>query len=98
MASFWRGVVDGDGSVMLTRGRRYPCISLVGASRALLNQFVAFLARRGLVAKNRSGGSGRWQVAVYGESASRLAKILYTKTGPALARKRKTANKLMKND
>jgi hypothetical protein len=86
---FWRGVIDGDGTVRFNRinGKNYPEISLVGA-RPLLTQFSEFVRSfcQDIRASVRPSGS-IFQVHVNGVAAAHLAEVLYGNCVVALQRK-----------
>lgn len=89
---FWRGVVDGDGSLSFhqktARSRdAYPVLSLVG-SLALLSQFLAFLRhhfpqRHGRLFRMRN----IWGFSAAYEPARQIVQLLYTDATVALERK-----------
>lgn len=94
---FWRGVIDGDGSLSL-RPKGRPCdasLTLVGG-RPLMEQFKAF------VDHHFPGGSRQveerksvWAHQVNGSRAIRLIRMLYGRPGPVLARKAEMAARIM---
>ncbi len=99
---FWRGVVDGDGTVTWMKSsrtpnrKRYPFISLVG-TQAVCQSFCEFVARRiptceGIVShRHRS----IWDAKCAGNKALEVCRLLYDCDGPALLRKRATAREFI---
>jgi transposase-like protein len=89
--SFWLGMIDGDGTIGAVRA---PYISLCG-SRPLLEQYTLFLAdavldgHRQRITRRRP--DGLCFVVVEGESARRLAELLYSSSPVCLPRKAKSA-------
>jgi hypothetical protein len=83
---YWRGVMDGDGTLCDTAdGRRI--LALVG-SRPICDEFLTFcrahgVGRRVAVHANRS----IWTAKVSGAEATLMARLLYGQPGLALARK-----------
>ena len=95
---FWRGVIDGDGTVMFTKSynKRRPIINLNGCPR-LLRQFQRFVKQvLGKVYKinfdPRVKNFGT--IAVTGKSAALFARILYENASVALTRKLKRARQI----
>ena len=96
---FWRGVIDGDGSVLLTKNKhtkRQTIIRLNGCLQ-LLNQFQAYVAA---VTGNIYKISIHPTVKNFGElklsskPARRLISVLYTNASVALTRKLKKAQQI----
>jgi hypothetical protein len=94
---FWRGCIDGDGSVFLAK-QKYPCISLCGGSLALMNQYRDFVLRLCPECKAtiRPMNNTIWSIAVNG-SVNAVAVIaeLYGRGGVSLARKQEKANYIL---
>lgn len=95
---FWRGVIDGDGSIYTTRrtGRSHPAISLCSASRKFAEQFREFARRNipdyyGRVATNARS----FDVRLCGANAIKLIDLLYRGAIPALPRKARRAKKIL---
>lgn len=98
---FWRGCVDGDGSVCLWTYKKHrfgvmPNIMLCGASKGLLDQFQAFCKSSvpessPIVQRNNAV----WRVSMHGRFAISLAKVLYGNCSAALARKQETAQRII---
>jgi hypothetical protein len=96
---FWRGVVDGDGSLSARSGKNGAVVRLCG-SKDLLEQFVLFvktivpLSWRGSVIPQKS----IWQVSVAGLAAAKLAAVLYKDAETALDRKAELASRIMQEE
>jgi hypothetical protein len=90
---FWRGVVDGDGSLgHLASG--YAYFALVG-SRRLLEAFLAFLQGNGLSARMTIRPDKTiFQVATAGHIAERIVSLLYEDATVALDRKAASAARI----
>ena len=90
---FWRGVVDGDGSLgLLASG--YAYFGLVG-SRRLLEAFLVFLQSNGLGARMTIRPDKTiFQVATAGHIAERIVSFLYENATVALDRKAASAAKI----
>jgi hypothetical protein len=89
---FWRGVVDGDGSLgTIADGR--PCVSLITASQALRDQYIDFVSRvtgcRPNPSRNRRDNV--FNIVLYAEAAQQLAAALYTPGTIAIERKVRAA-------
>lgn len=84
---FWRGVIDGDGSIGFVASQRLPVISLVG-SEALIYQFLAFAksVRPECMASARRVGNVH-TVKLKGSLAWDLIDILYREAPVSLDRK-----------
>ncbi len=89
---FWRGVIDGDGTVSIARtpSGKYvywrPHIGLVG-SKPLLLQFAAFVARRTGISLAVRKADTIWQCRCVGEKAVHIIRLLYSDCSVALPRK-----------
>jgi hypothetical protein len=85
---FWRGVVDGDGSLRLDRRRSYarPVLQLVG-SEALMYQFAEFAGRVAQASAKPHRHKSIWGVGITSAPAQRLAAALYVPGAPSLPRK-----------
>jgi len=90
---FWRGVVDGDGSLgLLANG--YAYFGLVG-SRRLLEAFLAFLKSNGLGARMTIRPDKTiFQVATAGHIAEEIVSFLYKNAVVGLDRKTASAEKI----
>ncbi|HEU4887973.1 MAG TPA: LAGLIDADG family homing endonuclease [Thermoanaerobaculia bacterium] len=106
---FWRGVIDGDGTVMIARHSKhertywYPRIQLVSGSEAFILQFSDFLARydiRSTLGGTPTQAHGKdymiYTCAVSNQSDTvRLAKLLYDGCGTlAIKRKKDVARQI----
>jgi transposase-like protein len=90
MPSFWLGVIDGDGTVGVSRA---PYIALCG-SRPLMKQYQRFLADVVLGGRYQQmfrRADGLCVVTMEGESARRLADALYSASPTSLERKAEKA-------
>lgn len=95
---FWRGVVDGDGSLhQMTNGA--DAISLVGAE-PLVNQFLDYLRQAGVISDERrahqDAGERVWRVRFQGERARVIIKHLYQDAEVYLERKMERARAVLK--
>lgn len=78
--SFWRGVIDGDGSIGFTKSKNCePFISLVTKSESLKEEFLKFLNRELNINKkvNRNKRDKVYNITIKNEDAVELAKKLY---------------------
>ncbi len=96
---FWRGVVDGDGSIRIDRGSGIPSLSVVG-SPALMRQLAGFLGGCFVDGSppvpHRHGQSSKvLLVSLRGRRAVAAIQILYADASDALARKRARADRAM---
>jgi hypothetical protein len=89
---FWRGVIDGDGSLGLT-GRDRPFLSLVTASQALRDEYIEFAFRvTGSRANpNRNRRDNVYNIVFFDEASQSLAATLYQSGEIALMRKAQSA-------
>ena len=108
---FWRGVVDGDGTVMVAKHSKrsgktylYPRIQLVSGSKIFIDQFVAFLDTHDIRASvldaptQAPGKTHRIYTCVVNNQADvvRLARLLYAECGVyALTRKKMQARTII---
>jgi hypothetical protein len=84
---FWRGALDGDGTVILpTKSRHRPILSLVG-SRNLVSQFADYVSRFLGVTIPIYPRLSIWRVDVRGHKACALAEHFYADCSIALDRK-----------
>ncbi|WP_406073747.1 hypothetical protein [Micromonospora sp. NBC_01638] len=96
---FWRGVVDGDGSVGSYR-RPGPRLSefaqfrLVGSQR-LLDAFAAFLRNHGICGLSVRPHKSIYTIGTTCGPAEKIISLLYAEAPVALARKAKTAEKIL---
>lgn len=96
---FWRGVVDGDGSIGAyprSKGSSVmrPQFRLVGRS-ALLSAFVHFLEMRAVASLSVRPHKTIYGVGTTGRSAVRIIELLYSGAVTALPRKAQAAAQLM---
>lgn len=97
---FWRGAVDGDGTVGLYRDRRrpsapaYPFITLYG-QRRLVDPYVAFLAANGFPGRGVYPISSLFQSPATGQPARQIIGLLYKDALVALDRKAETARMIL---
>ena len=94
-SDFWRGVIDGDGSLGITSNKE-PFISLVTKSEKLKNAFLYFLkVNFGLNKKlHRNKRDNCYNITIKNEEAILLIKKLYYRNCFGLDRKIKIANSL----
>jgi hypothetical protein len=90
---FWRGVVDGDGSVCIIRrkDRKYPSISLSGTFD-LMNQFKKFIWCKTRYDVNVTADKRIYRIRIKGRPAMNVMKILYDDSSLSLDRKNKVVN------
>ena len=76
--SFWRGVIDGDGSLGFTSNQE-PFISLVTKSETLKDQYLSFLKSNFSIEKKlkRNKRDNVYNIVVKNENAVQLGKMLY---------------------
>jgi hypothetical protein len=93
---FWRGMVDGDGTVCVSKG--VPRLQLVGSKR-IIEQFIAFTEDHTppYGAKPHANG-GQYLFMLNGKRAIQLARALYENCSIALPRKHATALRILKGD
>lgn len=93
----WRGLVDGDGWLgdpLNSDGRKRPVIGLTG-TRAIAEQFVAFVRTLAPFTGKPYRDHKSWSVAIGGRSAVIVIKALYGHGGSALPVKAALADKLL---
>lgn len=94
-AHFWRGAIDGDGTVAIDN-RQMPVIHLASASRAFLEQFQVFVRSRiPNCAATIYVQPGCMSIHLTGRFAIQLANLLYGSSTIALARKLATAKEII---
>jgi hypothetical protein len=96
---FWRGVIDGDGSIYLNRqqSRAYPNLGLTG-SKPLLHQYATFVRRVCPTWKgepHQRSYSSVYDIRLGGTSATVVLKCLYTECNTALERKHRLAMSML---
>jgi hypothetical protein len=93
---FWRGVVDGDGSIWISK-RGYVGFSLVGSQR-LLEAFLGFLKKRNLARRMTiSPEKSIYQVSTAGHLAELIIDELYRNAPTALDRKAAAARPIIES-
>ncbi|MER6587358.1 hypothetical protein [Micromonospora chalcea] len=96
---FWRGVVDGDGSLGIYRRPAPSTRSLtqfrVVGRRHVLEEFVAFLEREGIVGLSVRPHRSIFTVGTTCGPAERIARLLYEDAVMALARKAEIAARMI---
>lgn len=95
---YWRGVVDGDGSIS-SDGEKSEWLSLVG-TKAMCEEFSRFcLSIEGVKdAKVSEAQENLWRTSVYGVSARRVAEKLYAGSSVSLPRKAKLARRWFESE
>jgi hypothetical protein len=87
---FWRGLVDGDGSLLWTNSKRparnYPRIRLLG-SLAITTGFLNFCRQFTPIAASVRPYCGIYDIAFTGEPARIIVRVLYASAPIALPRK-----------
>lgn len=92
-AAMYRGMVDGDGSVVCTGRSR--AVQFCG-NKAMVDGFLAFAQKYVPTRTKPRQDENIWQVAIAGRAfASELARVLYDGAEVALERKRRKAAELM---
>jgi hypothetical protein len=96
---FWRGIVDGDGSIKFHPTLDIPCLDVVGAP-GVMDQFAAFLEAaigdgRPVVPRPHSQSSSVRMVSVAGRRALAALDALYRDAVEALPRKHDRAARAM---
>lgn len=95
---FWRGVIDGDGSIGIT-SKNIPFISFVTVSENLKNSYVKFIEKtlNRKIKTTRNKRDNAYNIMISGKDAIILTKILYIdNNGLYLERKYKKALDLQK--
>ncbi|MBC7795798.1 MAG: LAGLIDADG family homing endonuclease [Pyrinomonadaceae bacterium] len=85
---YFRGLIDGDGSLGLT-AKGFPFLSLVSASSEIANEYIGFL--KSITGKEKTAAQNKrdnvFNIAVYKEDAQKVVTILYYENCLALPRK-----------
>ena len=92
---FWRGVIDGDGSLEIYNDK--PCLSLYG-SKDLLSQFVLFIKATAFNSKaniSRVRNTPIWRISIAYKQAAEVVIALYENSFPFIERKNWTAQKII---
>ena len=92
---FWRGVFDGDGGYTADRKDGTLHVYLCG-SKTFLEQFCAFLKRRGVRVPSISPAGSIFQLALYGDAAREWIGLAYGEATVFLKRKHETAMRCLK--
>lgn len=96
---FWRGIIDGDGSIGIT-SKNIPFISFVTVSENLKNSYVKFIEKtlNRKIKTTRNKRDNAYNIMISGKDAIILTKILYidNNNGLYLERKYKKALDLQK--
>lgn len=98
---FWRGCVDGDGTVMLAKSKRStlgftPVVILCGASLSLIEQFSSFANSVCETSRTKiQFGRGVYSFRVCGRRAIELVYSMYGLGGTSLDRKQQTADRII---
>lgn len=87
---FWRGVIDGDGSLGITNNNK-PYISLATKSEGLKNAYCLFLHNHFNIEKNvnRNKRDNIYNIMVIGDKAVDIAKLLYLSNDESIHLNRK---------
>lgn len=93
---FWRGCIDGDGFLMIPRGKYLPqpVVGLVGA-KPIIDQFATFVRSVTECRANVRPLANIWRFEMKGRYAIQLAKILYGEGRVSIARKQAIANDIV---
>lgn len=89
---FWRGVVDGDGSVGFSGGR--PVLQLAG-SRPLMEQFLSYVQTVAETKAQVRPSGPIWAIGVTGKAAVQVIQALYEGSRVSLDRKRVKAEGIL---
>jgi hypothetical protein len=93
---FWRGIVDGDGSIYITKSG-YAAFEVVGSQR-LLDAFLGFLDERNLARRMTVRPSKSiYILGTAGHLAGLIVEELYGSGGPALDRKAAAARPIIES-
>lgn len=93
--SFWRGVIDGDGSIGITSNGE-PFVSFATKSEKLKNEYLDFLNKRFNIVKhiNRNTRDNIYNIMVMNQHAVNLSRLLYFGSSIHLKRKYDLAIKI----
>lgn len=93
---FWRGVIDGDGSLQFRVRGNYqaPILHLCG-SQFLMRQYAEFVRFHSTAAANPFFSSSVWNVQISSQSAVYLVRLLYGVGGVSLDRKQAIADRIL---
>lgn len=92
---YWRGIIDGDGSLGFTADGR-PFVSLVTSSEKLIRAYEALILKLAGVSRytNRNKRDAVYNIAVFGDSAKLITAALYYDKCLGLNRKIMLANNM----
>lgn len=94
--NFWRGMIDGDGSVGITQ-RGYCYVSFITKSEHVAKKyghFVEFHTER-VVNVNRNTRDSAFNISVYNEDAQKLIKVLGYSSNLSMDRKREKVKEVL---
>ena len=93
---YFRGLIDGDGSLGLT-ANGFPFLSFITASSEIANEYLSFL--KSITDKVKTTTQNKrdnvFNIAVYKEDAQKVVQTLYYKNCLALPRKLKKSNEVL---
>ena len=94
---YWRGIIDGDGSLGIT-SQSMPFVSLYTKSDSLALSYNIFLSHELGVNKNpgKNKRDGGYNIVVFNEDAQKLTLLLYYNDCLALERKKRKAKEVLK--
>ena len=94
---YWRGIIDGDGSIGFTKDNK-PFISLVTASYKLFKSYCNFIYKHIGVKHNpkRNNRDNVYNVILFKEDCKKLISILYYDNCISISRKYKLSKKIIK--
>jgi hypothetical protein len=94
---YWRGIIDGDGSIGFTETKR-PFVSLVTASNKLFKSYCKFIYKYIGIKHNpkRNKRDNIYNVILFNEDAKKILTVLYYKNCLSISRKYKLAIKIIK--
>jgi hypothetical protein len=86
---FWRGIVDGNGSLGMTKGRKFPFLSLTTKSELLKNSYLDFLYNNFGIRKHplRNRRDNIYNICINKEDAQIVSKFLYENSSLFIQRK-----------
>ncbi|MEZ5428522.1 MAG: hypothetical protein R2747_19840 [Pyrinomonadaceae bacterium] len=93
---YFRGLIDGDGSLGLT-AKGFPFLSLITSSSSITKEYLGFL--KSITDKKKTSGPNKrdkvYNIAVFKEDAQMVVEQLYYKTCLALPRKYNKAQEVL---
>lgn len=94
---YWRGIIDGDGSIGFTENGR-PFISLVTTSDDLFKEYCSFIYKHIGIKHNpkRNTRDNAYNIALFNEDAKKICSILYYENCLSISRKYELARKIIK--